>query len=188
VPPQLTAKQRAFVLEYPRDFNATKAAIRAGFSAKTARQVASQLLTKPNISKLIDQEFEKRSLKLDEILARLTEQATTSIGDFMVVNPDGNRIAFDPEIIKERGHLIKRIKAISTVRYSEKGEQYEYTTLSLELYNAQKALDLLGRHRGMAAEVVQHTGEINIKVTYQNDRSRPHRHAQAPARPATPVH
>ena len=188
MPPQLTAKQRAFVLEYPRDFNATQAAIRAGFSANGAAVTGSRLLTNPKIEELIDKEFSRRSLRLDEILARLTEQATTSIGEFLVVNPDGDRVAFNPEVLKEKGHLVKRIKAITTVRYSEKGEQYEYTTLSLELYNAQKALELLGRHRGMAAEVVQHAGEINIKVTYQNDRSRPHRHAEAPARPATAVH
>jgi phage terminase small subunit len=46
----LNPKQARFVAEYLKDLNATQAAIRAGYSAKTARQQASDLLAKPDIS------------------------------------------------------------------------------------------------------------------------------------------
>ncbi|AVX04328.1 terminase small subunit [Maritalea myrionectae] len=49
----LTAKQQRFVDEFLVDLNATQAAIRAGYSPKTARQVASENLTKPNIASAI---------------------------------------------------------------------------------------------------------------------------------------
>ena len=183
--PTLTAKQRAFVFEYPKDFNATQAAIRAGFSVKGAAVTGSRLLTNPKIQQLIDQEFSKRSLRIDEIIARLTEQATANIGDFLIVNPDGDRIAFNPEVLKERGHLVKRVTAKTTVKYSEKGDQFEYTTLTLELHDAQKALELLGKHRGMATERI--TGEVVVRVQYENT-PRVDRHPQEAPRPSAPVH
>ena len=46
----LTKKQQAFVREYPLDWNATQAAIRAGYSSRTARSVGSENLTKPAIT------------------------------------------------------------------------------------------------------------------------------------------
>jgi phage terminase small subunit len=45
----LTTKQRQFALEYMLDFNATQAAIRAGYSKKTARQQGQRLLTNVDI-------------------------------------------------------------------------------------------------------------------------------------------
>jgi len=50
---KLTAKQEKFCLEYLIDLNATQAAIRAGYSAKTARATASENLTKQYITNRI---------------------------------------------------------------------------------------------------------------------------------------
>ncbi|WP_220357719.1 terminase small subunit [Xanthomonas campestris] len=51
--PGLTQKQQRFVVEYLKDQNATQAAIRAGYSEKTARSVGSENLTKPDIAAAI---------------------------------------------------------------------------------------------------------------------------------------
>ena len=51
--PELSEKQKRFVSEYLIDLNATQAAIRAGYSAKTARSVGSENLTKPDIAAAI---------------------------------------------------------------------------------------------------------------------------------------
>ena len=184
---KLTDKQRAFILEYPKDFNATQAVIRAGYSPKGARVTASKLLAKANIQEEIDKEFEKRSLKLSEILVRLTEQATASVGDFIVVNPDGDRITFDPEAIKQMGHLIKRIKANTTVRYTEQGDQIEYTSIDITLHDGQKALELLGRHRGMASERIEQVGEIVVRVEYDKPVES-HRKTEIPTQPPAQIH
>ena len=47
--PKLTDKQEAFCLEYLIDLNATQAAIRAGYSEKTAASQACENLIKPNV-------------------------------------------------------------------------------------------------------------------------------------------
>jgi phage terminase small subunit len=48
-----TAKQQRFIDEYLVDLNATAAAIRAGYSSKTARQIASETLAKPYIQEAV---------------------------------------------------------------------------------------------------------------------------------------
>lgn len=58
---ELTPKQKRFVEEYLIDLNATQAAIRAGYSAKTAAVIAAENLIKPNIAKAIQEAMNKRS-------------------------------------------------------------------------------------------------------------------------------
>jgi phage terminase small subunit len=148
---KLTGRQRAFVLEYCRTFNGTQSAIVAGYSKKTAHAIAWENLRKPELQIAIEAEFRQRAIGLDQVIARLTEQATANVGDFIVVNPDGDRITFDAEAIKRDGRLVKRVKAKTTVRYTEKGDQIEYTTLEIELYDAQHALEVLGKHLGLVS-------------------------------------
>lgn len=59
----LTPKQQRFVEEYLIDLNATQAAIRSGYSEKTAKEIGSENLTKPNITKAIEEAQEKLSNK-----------------------------------------------------------------------------------------------------------------------------
>lgn len=66
----LTPKQERFVSEYLIDLNATQAAIRAGYSEKTARQVASENLSKPDIADAIA-----------EAQGRIAEKAEWSAAD-----------------------------------------------------------------------------------------------------------
>lgn len=59
----LTPKQQRFVEEYLIDLNATQAAIRAGYSAKTAQEIGSENLSKPMVAKAIAEAQEKLSNK-----------------------------------------------------------------------------------------------------------------------------
>ncbi len=58
---KLTPKQSLFVKEYLVDLNATQAAIRAGYSQKTAGSVGAENLTKPEIASAVQEEMDKRS-------------------------------------------------------------------------------------------------------------------------------
>jgi phage terminase small subunit len=58
---ELTNKQQRFVEEYVIDFNATRAAINAGYSDKTARSISCELLTKPDIRSAVKQLLEELS-------------------------------------------------------------------------------------------------------------------------------
>ncbi len=73
---KLTAKQQRFCDEYLIDLNATQAAIRAGYSEKTARAIGNENLTKPDIKEYIDARMEQKDKELiadqNEILEYLT--------------------------------------------------------------------------------------------------------------------
>ena len=61
----LTPKQERFIDEYLVDFNARQAAIRAGYSAKTAQPISSELLSKPIIRAEIDRRRKETAEKLN---------------------------------------------------------------------------------------------------------------------------
>lgn len=70
---KLTAKQQMFINEYLIDFNATQAAIRAGYSESTAQQIGSENLLKPVIKIEIDKrmkEFEEKALVTKEMVIK----------------------------------------------------------------------------------------------------------------------
>lgn len=76
----LTAQQRLFVAEYLKDNNATQAAIRAGYSKKSAEQIGYQLLQKTSVAQAIVQQ-QKASIartlgSADEVLAQMWQLAT----------------------------------------------------------------------------------------------------------------
>ena len=73
---KLTLKQQRFADEYIISGNATEAAIKAGYSKKTARSIADENLTKPDIKIYIDEKLkelsDKRIADQHEVLAYLT--------------------------------------------------------------------------------------------------------------------
>ncbi len=65
---ELTTKNKRFIEEYVIDFNASRAAISAGYSEKTARSIGCELLTKPDIRSAIKQQLEQ--LSADSYISR----------------------------------------------------------------------------------------------------------------------
>lgn len=94
-------KQKRFAQEYVIDWNATQAAIRAGYSPKTADQQASRLLTIVKVKEYIAElksEIEERSkMKVDECVKRLTAMARFDIADFYDDNGNLKSISEIPE-------------------------------------------------------------------------------------------
>jgi phage terminase small subunit len=93
---KLTIKQKTFVDEYLIDCNATQAAIRAGYSAKTANRTASENLSKPVIQKAItiakQERAERTKINADYVLQQIAEFLDCSFGRRpikKVVNIDG---------------------------------------------------------------------------------------------------
>ena len=137
----MTGKQRAFVEAYlANGFNATKAAITAGYSAKTARSIGSENLTKPNISAMIEQRLEAMAMSANEALYRLSEHARGDLGAFIGLS--------HKEIVEsEHTRLLKKYKrtvvSLSDVVTEER--------IEIELYDAQAALVHILKERHLAA-------------------------------------
>jgi phage terminase small subunit len=99
---KLTHKQEFFCREYLVDFNGTQAAIRAGYSAESAKQLAAENLTKHDVQAylkaLMDARADRLDRQADEVLARVWEVADLKMlgdvgdivgGEFVVKNGDG---------------------------------------------------------------------------------------------------
>jgi phage terminase small subunit len=146
----LTPKQQAFVEAYlANGFNATAAARRLKY-ANPDRQ-GYRLLRNVEIAAAIRQELAERAMPADEVLARLAEQARGTMDDFL--DESG---AIDLARARERGKL-HLVKARSTTKEGER----------IELYDAQAALALLGKHHRLFTDVTEHSGKIEVE--YVND-------------------
>ena len=142
----LTNKQKKFIDEYLKDLNATQAAIRAGYSEKTAYSIGIENLRKPEIAEVITKRLQEAAMSADEVLNRLAEQARNEHGRY--VRPDGS-VDIAGLLRDGKGHLIKGFKE------SKRGQ------VIVEFYDAQSALVHLGKHHKLFTEQVQHSGNLN---------------------------
>jgi hypothetical protein len=133
----LTKKQHDFVEYYCRSGNATKAAIQAGYSKKSARFIGAENLSKPNISAAIAERFKETHMQTDEILSRLADMARVDIFDF--VDPSGWGFNLDLEAAKKAGlgHLI------AEAGFTPSGKPY------VKVHDSQSALVHLAKIAGL---------------------------------------
>lgn len=161
----LTDKQQSFISHYLASWNATQAAIRAGYSAKTARSIGAENLTKPDIQAAIQTRLSELKMGADEVLSRLTDQARGSLAPFLRISPDGELTGFDLSADKPL-HLLK--KASVTKRTFKDTDE---TTVTLELYDGQAALTLLGKHHKLFSEqALQLNLDMSTLTTEQLER------------------
>ena len=152
----LTAKEEAFCREYVIDWNATRAALDAGYSKRNAASIGYQNSKKLQIRKRIELLLKEKVMDRDEVLARLADQARASHAHFIRIGADGF-IYFDfsdPEALKHL-HLIKKIKSKRQRFVRGKGEdvqEWEGEWVEVELHDPQRALELIGRHHNLFTE------------------------------------
>ncbi len=103
---KLTAKQQLFIDNYLIHFNATKAAIQAGYSEKTAYSIGSELLKKPELSALIESRLKESRMNSDQVMKLMSDIAQSSMNDyFRIVERDRMK-----RVTKPLGVLIERKK------------------------------------------------------------------------------
>ena len=142
----LTPKQDLFVREYLKDLNATQAAIRAKYSAKTASWIGPQLLGKTHVREAIDKAMARRAKKLDISAERvLLEVARLSFFDpRKLFYPDGNPRPIS-ELDDDTAAAIAGLD-VSTTR-TEDGEATQ--VLKYKLAGKDQSLEKLMRHLGL---------------------------------------
>lgn len=91
---KLEEKQKMFCREYLVDFNGTQAAIRAGYSKKTANEQASRLLAKVNVQaylkQLIENRNERTKITQDEVIADIIKVKDRCMQSEAVLDKEGN--------------------------------------------------------------------------------------------------
>ena len=104
---KVTEKQKRFADYYLENSNATEAAIRAGYSEKTAKEMGYENLTKPHIKGYIDERLkelsDKRIMKAEEVMQLLTSIARNEVvEDVVVFGESGSEIATKGMSAKDR--------------------------------------------------------------------------------------
>ena len=140
---KLTEKQQLFVEEYLIDLNATQAAVRAGYSAKTADQQGSRMLANVKVQQEIGERMAERSRRIgvnqDRVVVELSKIAFVKMTD--IVDEQGK--------IKD-GASDDDLACIESVKYKESsGDSGGSVEREVKLSSKLKALELLGKHLGM---------------------------------------
>ncbi len=142
----LNPKQARFVDEYLIDLNGTQAAIRAGYSAKTAEQQATRLLRNAQISAAVEAGKAKRAKKVEISAERvLTELAKLAFSDVRKVakwDAKRNELLPSDEIDDDAAATIE------SIANTESG-------VKITLHSKTRALELLGKHLGLFVDRVK---------------------------------
>ena len=154
---KLPARQERFCQEYLIDLNGTQAAIRAGYSAKTAQEQASQNLSKlmvnDRIAELMAERAKRTGITADAVLQELWSIAKDDLKNYLDFRTEKQVVERDPEngepIIEYRTIVdIKDSRTIDTKNIAEvsvgKDGQFKF-----KLYCRDNALVQVGKHFGM---------------------------------------
>jgi phage terminase small subunit len=161
--PNLTPKQARFVDEYLVDLNATQAAIRAGYSARTAQWIGPQLLGKSHVNERIASAQRERSAQTGITAARVVQEIA--------------RVAFaDPRMIAQWDNDTVSMRASSELSDDEAAAVAEVKStkegVSVKLHNKVAALEQLAKHVGLYAERPSEGDGARTVVVYLPDNGR----------------
>jgi len=153
---KLSPKQERFRQEYLIDLNATQAAIRAGYSKKTARSIGQRLLTNVDIQKEIQKFMKKREKRTqitqDRVLEELYYLGFSNIQDYIKASTDGFIVFKCMDEIPE-----EKARAIEAIKVCVKEGKIEF-----KLHSKTKTIEMIGRHLGMF------TDNLNVRGTIKH--------------------
>jgi phage terminase small subunit len=193
---ELTGKERTFVTEYLHDLHQRNAAIRAGYSERSADVTASRMLRNAKIREAVDLGFQLKAMSAGEVIARLTEHARGSMADFLRIDDEEVTLTWsllhisttedgEPDMAgamlrlagQENVKPTDRVLHTATIKRAaarldlmEAGRRGKLSLIkkyslddkgkvSIELYDAQAAQSLIGKHHKLFAERTEHTGK-----------------------------
>ena len=142
----LTPKQKRFVAEYLVDLNATAAAIRAGYSKKTAEVIGYENLRKPQIEAAINQAIQERE-KRTEITQDMVLRETAKLAFFDIrkmFGKDGKPL----NISELDADTAAALVGLDVQDVSDNDGDYVGFVKKYKMADKIKALELLGKHLG----------------------------------------
>lgn len=158
----LSDKQLIFANEYLISFNRTQAALKAGYSKRSANEMGSRLSKNPEVAEYISQRLTESAMGADEALMRLAAHARGDIDDCL---DDLGRFSLDKARKAKKTGLIKRLRVRETKRVIDETEVITQE-VDFELHDVQAALQLIGRHHKLFVDrqegLVELTGALTI--------------------------
>lgn len=160
---KMTAKQIKFCEEYVKDFNATRAALAAGYASRTAHSIGCDNLTKTEIREYLahiqGERFEECRIEVSQILTRTYELANSNIVPILE--------AARNDELKDLPLSVQ--KTIKSIRYKKRitpdrhGNTEEDESWMITMHDVNKPLELLWKHLGL---LLQDSEAIAALQTY----------------------
>ncbi len=158
----LKPKQARFVAEYLKDLNATQAAIRAGYSARTARAIGHENLTKPDIAAAIAAATQKQLAGAELTAARvLEEMRRVAFSDVRALYKDDGTLRAIHELTPEQSAAIASIEVVH--KNLTAGDGQVDTVIKVKAWDKPRSLEMLAKHFGLLTEKVEHSGGLDIR-------------------------
>jgi phage terminase small subunit len=164
----LTAKQKLFVQEYLVDLNATQAAIRAGYSAKTAKQQGARLLTNVDIAAAVSEANANRLQKAEVdaawLLRRFTDDLTADLADLYYPETGQLKPVHDWPLIWRQG-LVAGVEVEEL--FEGRGEDREQIGFvrKVKLADRSKLKELFGKHVTIGAFKEAQATQVNVNLS-----------------------
>jgi phage terminase small subunit len=141
---EIPPKQKRFCDEYLIDLNGTQAAIRAGYSARTAQAQSTKMLLKPLLRAYVDERIADRAQRTeitqDKVIAELALLAFGRQTSLMDWGPDGVTIKDSSDLTDDIAAAVSEVSETTTK---------DGGTIRVKIHDKVKALELLGRHLGI---------------------------------------
>ena len=164
---ELTPKQARFVNEYLIDLNATQAAIRSGYSERTAKSQGQRLLThvdiKASIASRQHELAETCEVTQERIIRELAKLGFSNQLDYMSVDGNGSPFVDLSTLTRDQAAAIQEFTSETYCDGSGDGVR-EVKKIRLKLADKRGALVDLGRHLNMFADRVDVNATINVHV------------------------
>lgn len=153
----VTEKQKRFCDEYLTDLNATQAAVRAGYSKKTAYSIGEENLRKPEIKEYIEKRMAEKESQLiadqDEVMRYLTAVMRREKMESVVVTLNTEKTSYVPD---KNGTMRKQ---------TVKQEIPQIIEIPAQLRDANKAAELLGKAYGIYTDKVDVDADMDLNIT-----------------------
>lgn len=164
----LTRKQQRFVSEYLVDLNATRAAIRAGYSAKNADKIGSQLLGKTRVADAVASGQSKRLSKLDISAERvLSELARIGFSDVRAWFDADGRLRPLTDLTDDAARVVASVEVLrEKTRKVGNGNGYtiEEAVVKVRAWDKVRALELLAKNLGLLKDRLQIEGMPGLRI------------------------
>lgn len=158
----LSRKQAQFVAEYLIDLNACQAAIRAGYSAKTAESAGPQVLRNSAVAAAVAEGQAKRLQSAEISSVRILEEMRRlALSDLRQLFDASGNLRPIHELPDDVASTLSSVEVVK--KNLAAGDGQTDTVHKLKTWDKPKALEMLAKHLGLLIERVGHTGTVVMR-------------------------
>jgi len=173
-----TPKRRLFVKIMPGlKFNATKSAIKAGYSKKSAQKISTKLMMIPQIKKAVEKEIDKALWKaeitVDRILREYEVLAFMKIPDYLRMHKDGSITLKSFATMKDgKERAIAGITEDTWITRGKGGDSLLHKKVTYKFHDKLRALEALAKFKQMLIQRIDLSGDLNLNHKFDGEALR----------------